>query len=430
MAKKECIAMILAGGQGTRLGVMTKKNAKPAVPFGGKYKIIDFTLSNCSHSGIDTVGFLTQYQPLELNTYIGNGQTWDLDSNDGGIFVLPPYMKEAKGEWYKGTANAIFQNINFIEQFNPEYILVLSGDHIYKMDYSKMIECHKQKNAVATIAVIEVPWDDAGRFGIITTDDEDTILKFDEKPEQPSSNLASMGVYVFNWALLKKYLMVDENNQNSQHDFGQNIIPALLSGGEKLSVFRFGGYWKDVGTIQSLWEANMDLLKENPKFTLSDDDWRIYSRSSGQAPHYVAAGAEVKNSFVASGCEIYGKVSNSILFEGVKVDSGTEIYDSIIMPNCVIGKDVEICKSIICSDGEIKDRAKIGMCGLDESEKIGTGYRPDMCGLGITVLADGVTIDENVIIGEGCMVENDIVSMNHIHPVASSDAQDESKMIS
>lgn len=430
MAKKECIAMILAGGQGTRLGVMTKKNAKPAVPFGGKYKIIDFTLSNCSHSGIDTVGFLTQYQPLELNTYIGNGQTWDLDSNDGGIFVLPPYVKDVKGEWYKGTANAIFQNINFIEQFNPEYILVLSGDHIYKMDYSKMISCHKKKGASATIAVIEVPLEDAGRFGIITADEDDTILKFDEKPKQPSSNLASMGVYVFNWAMLKKYLMVDENNQSSQHDFGQNIIPALISGGEKLSVYRFGGYWKDVGTVQSLWEANMDLLKSDSDFSLSDGNWCIYSRSSGKAPHYVADSAEVKNSFVASRCEIYGKVSNSVLFEGVKVDAGAEIYDSIVMPNCVIGREVKIYKSIICSDSKVKDGAKVGVHGVDESQKLDTGYRPDMCGLGITVLADNVTIDENVVIGEGCMVETDVISMKQIHPAVSEEAQDESKMIS
>jgi len=279
MKSKECVAMILAGGQGSRLGILTKDVAKPAVPFGGKYRIIDFPLSNCTHSGITTVGVLTQYQPLELNTYIGNGQPWDLDRNSGGVYVLPPYVSAEKGEWYKGTANAIYQNIGFISRFDPEYVVVLSGDHIYKMDYSLMVKAHKEANAAATIAVIEVPWDEASRFGIMNTDDNMNIVEFEEKPKKPKSNLASMGVYVFTWSILKKYLIADENDPKSDNDFGKNIIPKMLDDKNKLLAYRFDGYWKDVGTIQSLWEANMNLLSENPGYLLDDDDWKIFSRT-------------------------------------------------------------------------------------------------------------------------------------------------------
>ena len=330
MKSKECVAMILAGGQGSRLGILTKDVAKPAVPFGGKYRIIDFPLSNCTHSGITTVGVLTQYQPLELNTYIGNGQPWDLDRNDGGVYVLPPYVSAEKGEWYKGTANAIYQNIGFISRFDPEYVVILSGDHIYKMDYSKMIKAHKKANAAATIAVIEVPWDEASRFGIMNTDADMNIVEFEEKPATPKSNLASMGVYVFNWKELRQYLIDDENDENSDNDFGKNIIPKMLADGNKMLAYRFDGYWKDVGTIQSLWEANMNLLSDNPGYLLDDENWRIFSRNPAMPPHYISPESRVKNCYITEGCEIMGDVQNSVIFEGVTIEEGAVVRDSVI----------------------------------------------------------------------------------------------------
>jgi glucose-1-phosphate adenylyltransferase len=298
MARTECVAMILAGGQGSRLGVLTDDLAKPAVPFGGKYRIIDFTLSNCTHSGITTVGVLTQYQPLDLNTYIGNGGPWDLDRNIGGVYVLPPYVRMKAGEWYKGTANAIYQNIPFIEKFDPEYVLVLSGDHIYKMDYTNMIRYHKKTGAAVTIAVMSVPWEEASRFGIMNTDETGRITEFQEKPAQPASNQASMGIYVFNWRELKEYLIADEQDPSSDNDFGKNIIPNMLQNREEMFAFQFQGYWKDVGTIQSLWEANMDIIASPQVFNLHDNNWRIYSKNPIQPPHYVSSDAYIVNSFI------------------------------------------------------------------------------------------------------------------------------------
>lgn len=360
MSKKECIAMLLAGGQGNRLGLLTKNLAKPAVPFGGKYRIIDFTLSNCTNSGIDTVGVLTQYRPLRLNSYIGNGQPWDLDRLDGGVYVLPPYMKGKVGEWYKGTANAICQNIEFIEQFNPTYILVLSGDHIYKMDYGMMIEYHKEKRADATIAVIEVKLEDADRFGIMNTDDNERILEFEEKPKFPKSNKASMGIYVFNWKVLKHYLMADDKNTKSDHDFGKNIIPAMLNDGRVIYAYKFKGYWKDVGTIQSLYQSNMDLLEFPPVFDLYSPSWKIYGRNQGLPPHYVAPSADVKKSIISEGSIVYGKVWHSIISSGVIIDEGATIKDSIIMPYTRIGKDTLVEGSIIAERVSIGNNCTIG----------------------------------------------------------------------
>ncbi|MEG1509547.1 MAG: glucose-1-phosphate adenylyltransferase, partial [Clostridia bacterium] len=307
-SNKECVAMLLAGGQGTRLGVLTRDIAKPAVPFGGKYRIIDFPLSNCVNSGIDTVGVLTQYQPFYLNQYIGSGQPWDLDRLNGGAFVLPPYVKGKQGEWYKGTANAIYQNIAFIDKFSPEYVLVLSGDHIYKMDYSDMLNEHKRNNADCTIAVIDVSIEEASRFGIMNTKPDGTIYEFEEKPKKPKSTNASMGIYIFNWAKLRQYLIDDENDKNSSNDFGQNIIPNMLRDDQRLFAYRFSGYWKDVGTISSLWEANMDLLNNKSGLNINDQNWKIYARNNAEPPHYVGNNATIKNSLVTEGCIIEGNV--------------------------------------------------------------------------------------------------------------------------
>ncbi|MDR0854567.1 MAG: glucose-1-phosphate adenylyltransferase [Clostridiales Family XIII bacterium] len=360
MYKKKTVAMLLAGGQGSRLGVLTASKAKPAVTYGGKYRIIDFPLSNCSHSGIDTVGVLTQYRPLELNTYIGTGSAWDLDTTSGGAFVLPPFSRGESGEWYSGTANAIYQNMNFIEQFDPENVLILSGDHIYKMNYNWMLAAHLEKDADATIAVIPVPIEEASRFGIMNTDDSNRVLEFEEKPEEPKSNLASMGVYIFKWSALRKYLKEDTKNPESENDFGKNIIPTMLEGGEKLYAYEFGGYWKDVGTIQSLWEANMELLSKQPPLNLYDDPWRIFSRNPNEPPQFVAAGAVVKNSMICEGCVIYGTVENSILSSGVIVKEGAYIKDSIIMSDTVIGEGSEIKASIIDEEAVIGRECKVG----------------------------------------------------------------------
>lgn len=405
MRSKECVAMILAGGQGSRLGILTQNVAKPAVPFGGKYRIIDFPLSNCAHSGIDTVGVLTQYQPLELNTYIANGQPWDLDRTNGGVFVLPPYTSAEKGEWYKGTANAIYQNLGFMQQFNPKYVVILSGDHIYKMDYNKMLQAHKNANADATIAVIEVPWDEAPRFGIMNTDNNMQIVEFEEKPAEPKSNLASMGVYCFSWEALKKYLTEDENNSESENDFGKNIIPSMLGDGLKLMAYRFDGYWKDVGTIQSLWEANMELLDDNPGCDLDDDSWKIFSRNPVKPPQYIGDGGVIKNSYTTEGCEIYGKVEHSILFEGVTVGSGAVVKDSIVLPGTVIGKGAVINKAIIGSDAVIGDNAEIGS-SADEANR--EYYNTKICSDDITLIGPDVKIGNENKVGTCCMVTADI----------------------
>ncbi|AYE34190.1 glucose-1-phosphate adenylyltransferase [Clostridium septicum] len=360
MGRKEIVAMILAGGQGSRLGVLTKQLAKPAVPFGGKYRIIDFPLSNCSNSGIYTVGVLTQYRPLELNSHIGIGDPWDLDRRDGGVSILPPYQEEKGGMWYKGTANAIYQNIEYVDRYNPEYILILSGDHIYKMDYDKMLDFHKKNNADSTIAVIDVPIKEASRFGIMNTREDFSIYEFEEKPKKPKSTNASMGIYIFKWDVLKKYLIEDELDKDSSNDFGKNIIPRMLNDGRKMMAYPFKGYWKDVGTIDSLWEANMDLLKLDNRLGLYNNDWKIYSRNPVSPAQYIGEKARAKESLIAEGCILNGTVENSILSQGVHVGENTIIRDSVIMPNVKIGNNVIIEKAIIGNDVIIGDGNKIG----------------------------------------------------------------------
>ncbi len=360
MRKKTCIAMLLAGGQGSRLGILTKNVAKPAVPYGGKYRIIDFPLSNCTNSGIDTVGVLTQYQPLELNAYIGSGAPWDLDLSNGGVFVLPPYQKGKVGEWYRGTANAIYQNMAFIEQYNPDYVLILSGDHIYKMDYNAMLNFHVRHGADATIAVREVPWEEASRFGIMNTDADDNIIEFEEKPKNPKSNKASMGVYIFTWEKLRKYLIEDEENKASSNDFGKNIIPAMLGDKQVMCAYSFDGYWKDVGTIESLWEANMDLLSTPMPIDLHDKKWRIFARNPGYAPHFIAKGATVSDSLITEGCEVYGHVQHSVLFAGVKVEEGATIEDGVIMPGAVIKRGAVVRRAIVAEGAVVGAGCLVG----------------------------------------------------------------------
>lgn len=352
--------MLLAGGQGSRLGVLTRRVAKPAVPFGGKYRIIDFTLSNCTNSGIDTVGVLTQYQPLALNAYIGIGSPWDLDRRHGGVSVLPPFVRASGGEWYKGTANAVYQNIDFIESYDPEYVLILSGDHIYKMDYAKMLDYHRGQGATATIAVIEVPWEEAGRFGIMNVDTKGAIVEFEEKPAKPKNNLASMGIYIFNWPTLRRHLIEDENDPHSANDFGKNIIPRMLERNEPLFAYLFRGYWKDVGTLDSLWEANMDLLGENPALDLNERHWRIYSVNPNQPPQFIAASAKVQNSLVNEGCIVRGLVLGSIVFPGVSIGEKAQVYDSVLMPNVQVGNNTIVRKAIIGSNTTIGDHSVIG----------------------------------------------------------------------
>ena len=399
MRLKECVAMILAGGQGSRLGILTQNVAKPAVPFGGKYRIIDFPLSNCSHSGIDTVGVLTQYQPLELNTYIANGQPWDLDRTNGGVFVLPPYTSAEKGEWYKGTANAIYQNLGFMEQFNPKYVIILSGDHIYKMDYNKMLSVHKKANADATIAVIEVPWDEAPRFGIMNTSDDMQIVEFEEKPKEPKSNLASMGVYCFSWDVLKKYLTEDENDPESENDFGKNIIPAMLNDGLKLMAHRFDGYWKDVGTLNSYWEANMELIDIVPEFNLYEEYWKIYTKSEILPPQYIAPDGVIERSIIGEGSEICGKVYNSVIGCGVTIGKDTVVRDSIIMNNTVIGSHCELNKAIIAENVLVGDNVKMGVG--DEADN---DIAPHIYNSGIVTVGEKSTIPTNVQIGKNTVI--------------------------
>ncbi|MDQ6421089.1 glucose-1-phosphate adenylyltransferase [Paenibacillus sp. LHD-117] len=360
MVRKEMIAMLLAGGEGKRLGVLTKDLAKPAVYFGGKYRIIDFTLSNCAHSGIDTVGVLTQYQPLELNRYLGIGSPWGLDRRDGGMTILPPFVKQKGGVWYKGTANAIYQNMSFIERYNPEYVLVISGDHIYKMDYDLMLQHHKRSGADVTIAGLQVDWKEASRFGVMHVDDEDRITAFEEKPKNPTSNIASMGVYIFTWKTLQKHLIYDEANRNSSNDFGKDIIPTMMREGRRLHVYPFKGYWKDVGTIESLWEANMDLLADEPPLDLYDPDWRIYSVNPNRPAQFTSPSAVLTSSVVTEGCVLEGKVDRSVLFYGVHAEKNTVISESVIMPNVRIGKGARIYRSIIGEGAVIQAGATIG----------------------------------------------------------------------
>ena len=361
MRKKEIVAMVLAGGQGTRLGALTKNIAKPAVPYGGKYRIFDFALSNCINSGISTVGILTQYKPRELNAHIGIGTPWDMDRRDGGVTLLSPYKEENDGgDWYKGTANAIYKNIEYIDENDPDYVLILSGDQIYKMDYSKMLDFHKEKGADATIAVIEVSYEEAKRFGIMNTNDDLSIYEFEEKPKEPKSTMASMGIYIFNWKKLRQFLIEDEEDPTSENDFGKNIIPKMLSLGNKLFAYPFRGYWKDVGTIDSFWEANMDLLKPENELKLYDDRWRIYSANSASPPQYIGSEAKVINSLISEGCQVFGNSENSILFDSVYVGKNSVVKDSVIMPNVRIGDNVIIEKAIIASDAVINNNLRVG----------------------------------------------------------------------
>ena len=359
--KKKCIAMLLAGGQGSRLYALTERTAKPAVGFGGKYKIIDFPLSNCVNSGIDTVGVLTQYQPLALAEHIGNGAPWDLDRTRGGLSVLPPYQGKKHSDWYKGTANAIYQNIDFIKQYDADYVLILSGDHIYKMDYAKMLEYHENQKAVCTVATIEVPIEEASRFGICNTRPDGSIYEFEEKPKEPKNNQASMGIYIFNTDTLLQYLEADEADENSSNDFGKNVIPALLAAGERLFAYPFAGYWKDVGTISSLWEANMDLLGENPVLDLNDTSFRIFSRNYPRAPQFIGDKAVLKNSLITEGCVINGTVENSILFAGVTVEEGAVVKDAVVMEDVTVCSGAKVSYAIVDSDVVIEENATVGV---------------------------------------------------------------------
>ncbi|CCY07839.1 MAG: glucose-1-phosphate adenylyltransferase [Coprobacillus sp.] len=392
--KKECVAMLLAGGQGSRLYALTNTVAKPAVSFGAKYKIIDFPLSNCVNSDIDTVGVLTQYQPLVLNEYIGNGQPWDLDRTFGGVHILPPYQGKTTTNWYKGTANAIYQNINFIKMYDPEYVLILSGDHIYRMDYNQMLEYHKLKGGEATIAVINVDIKEASRFGIMNTNADLSIYEFEEKPAKPKSTSASMGIYIFNAKTLYKYLEEDENDPNSKNDFGKNIIPNMLNDGLKMYAYPFRGYWKDVGTIESLWEANMDLLGKEPKFDIFDKSWKFYSRNEPYPPHFIADGSVLDNCILASGSYVEGKIINSVIGQNVRIKSNAIIENSVICDNVTIEENAIIKYSIVAEGTIISENAIVGENAQSQKE--------------ITVIASNVTIGKNVKIAKGSMIEKDV----------------------
>lgn len=398
--KKKIVAMLLAGGQGSRLGVLTSNMAKPAVPFGGKYRIIDFPLSNCVNSGIDTVGVLTQYRPLALNSYLGTGQYWDLDRLNGGVFVLPPYMTGSDGRWYSGTANAIYQNREFINQYDPDYVLILSGDHIYKMDYNRMLKEHIKTGAAATIAVLPVPMEEAHRFGIMNTDENGVITSFEEKPKNPKSNLASMGIYIFNWKILSAAMEKDDADPESENDFGKNIIPMLLSAGEKMVAYPFEGYWKDVGTVSSLWESNMDLIADPPVLRLDDPSWRIYSRSLSLPPHVVGEKAEITQSLVSEGCVVDGTVRHSVLFFGAKVEEGAEVVDSVIMPNAVIKAGTRVHKAIIGENSVIGAGSFIGG-PLREGEKVDNKLTGD-----IALVGEDIRLPEESYLACGGIASN------------------------
>ena len=400
MAKKiECLAMLLAGGQGSRLGILTKNIAKPAVPYGGKYRIIDFPLSNCINSGIETVGVLTQYQPLELNDYIGNGAAWDLDRSYGGVHILSPNQQIKGTEWYKGTANAIYQNINFIDRYNPEYVAVLSGDHIYKMDYNKMLKFHKEKDAACTIAMLEVPWEEASRFGLMFVSEDGSITDFEEKPKNPRSNKASMGVYIFTWKTLRQYLIDDEAKEGSGNDFGHDVIPAMHSAGEKMFAYQFDGYWKDVGTIDSLWEANLDLLNPKVDLDLSDNSWKIYSKTASAPPHFISDTAKVENSMISEGCVIDGSVDYSVLFSNVTVEEGATVRYSIVMPGTTVKKGAVVDYAIIAENAVIEGGAHVG----ESPEEIAS-----LDDWGIAVVGEKVTIGSGASVKAKAQVDEDM----------------------
>ncbi len=396
---KECVAMLLAGGQGSRLYALTQNIAKPAVPYGGKYRIIDFPLSNCANSGIDTVGVLTQYQPLELNEYIGNGKPWDLDRLDGGVHILPPYQKASGSDWYLGTANAICQNIAFIDRYDPQYVLVLSGDHIYKMDYRKMLDVHKASEADCTISVMKVPMEEASRFGIMNADENGVIYEFEEKPKNPKSDLASMGIYVFSWSVLREYLLRDDANSESDHDFGKNIIPAMLNDGKKMQAYAFEGYWKDVGTIASLWDANMDLLNPSHPFDVWSKENRIYSRPLSLPPHYISATAEVQNSLITEGSQVYGSVDTSVLFGGAFVEEGAEVSYSLLLPGARVKKGAKVTYSIIAGNSVVEEGACIGG-SPEDSESIDDW--------GIAVVGPNLTVGKNAVIKANAMIYDNV----------------------
>jgi glucose-1-phosphate adenylyltransferase len=400
LAKKDIIALLLAGGQGSRLGILTKKAAKPAVLFGGKYRIIDFSLSNCTNSGIDTVGVLTQYQPLKLNSHIGIGKPWDMDRMHGGVTILSPYMKENSGEWYTGTANAISQNLDYVDKMEPKYVIILSGDHIYKMDYSDMLKHHIKNNAEATISVIDVPYEEASRYGIMSSDEKGRIFEFEEKPPKPKSTLASMGVYIFTWELLREHLERDEQDQDSSHDFGKDIIPLMLSEGRRLYAYKFSGYWKDVGTIQAFWESNMDLVKRVPEFNLYDQEWKTYTLNPVKPPHFVAPSGSIKTSVIAEGCMIYGTVRNSVLFPGVIVEKDTLIENSIVMSNSHIGESCVLDQCIIGEGVTVGNRVTIG-----KGENVPNVDKPSIYNSGITVVGERVEIPCGTIIGKNVMID-------------------------
>lgn len=397
--KQECIAMLLAGGQGSRLGVLTQQIAKPAVPYGGKYRIIDFPLSNCINSGIYTVGVLTQYQPFELNEYIGNGQPWDLDREYGGVHILQPYQKIEGSDWYTNTANAIYQNIHFIDQYNPEYVAILSGDHIYKMDYSKMLAFHKEKQAACTIAALEVPWEEASRFGVMFVNDDNSIYKFEEKPENPTSNIASMGVYIFTWEKLRDYLIADEAKASSSHDFGKDLIPAMHEAGEGLFAYDYKGYWKDVGTIDSLWEGNLDLLDPNVNLDLNDPTWKIYSRNIAAPPHYVGPKSTLQNSLVTDGAIIEGDVDFSIIFQDAIIEEGASVKDSIVMTGAHIKKGASVQYAIVAENVVVDENAVIG----ERPEKMS-----NLEDWGVAVVGSDLYIGKDVVVKPKEMVYESI----------------------
>lgn len=401
MTRKEIVALLLAGGQGSRLGVLTQNLAKPAVLFGGKYRIIDFTLSNCINSGIDTVGVLTQYQPLKLNSHIGIGKPWDLDRINGGVTILAPYMKTEKGEWYSGTADAVYQNIHYVDEMAAKYVIILSGDHIYKMDYSKMLDFHKQNKADATISVIDVPLNEASRYGIMNTDEEGRIYEFEEKPENPKSTLASMGIYIFNWDLLKDYLINDHQKSATHHDFGKDIIPAMLADNKKMYAYKFSGYWRDVGTIQAFYESNMNLTELIPDFNLFDPNWKIYSPNPIYPAHYIGDTGHVEKSIIAEGCMIYGTVRRSVIFPGVTINAGTVIEDSIIMSDTLIGTNTEIYCTIIGETSVIGNNVK---CGIGEFAE--NTYNPKVYNSNINVIGSNTVIPNNTVLGKNVVIDN------------------------
>lgn len=402
MMKKEIVGLLLAGGQGSRLGVLTKRMAKPAVLYGGKYRIIDFSLSNCINSGIDTVGVLTQYLPMKLNSHIGIGKPWDMDRMNGGVTMLSPYQREDSGEWYKGTANAVSQNIVYVDKLSAKYVIILSGDHIYKMDYSLMLAYHKKNKAEVTISVIDVPINEASRYGIMNANEDGKIYEFEEKPKKPKSTLASMGVYIFNWEVLRDYLIKDDEDSQSEHDFGKNIIPRMLEDGRSMWAYKFEGYWRDVGTIQAFWESNMDLIKRVPEFNLYDPDWKIYTPNPVKPAHYIGHTGSVKTSIIAEGCMIYGNVRNSVLFPGVYVGKDSFIEDSIVMSGSIIGVNSHIKQSIIGEHVTVGDNVSIGT-----GEVLLNEFKPQIYNSGITVIGEAAKVPNDTEIGKNVMIDID-----------------------